>query len=112
MAHQPGHCFWLLTRVADVISPGTGKHRINTHLQAISTKYSNVKILNGELAGENTRLRRELGRVTAENQAFRVQDETNAFIRESEFANRRLLTSRGLDDTVPLRSVNKPLATG
>jgi hypothetical protein len=105
---KPGRVFWLLTFAIGVISPGRGKRRINRRMQEIYQAYKSSQEHNLSLTSDVKFLRGELRRLQGENNTFYLQDDINEVMRNMPTSH-----SFGSDDTettMPLRTVNKPMA--
>lgn len=102
---KPGRIFWVLTFAVGVISPGTGKRRINRRMQELhkgiesrDRTIRSLKQLNSDMASGNLSLRRELYASVGKNNTFLAQDEMNDALIQRD--------TSWTDATMPLTVVN------
>lgn len=111
-AHKPGRIFWLVTRVAEIWAPGTGKRRINDRMREIYDDSVNANVGREELAHEVRHLRRGLYIAEGLNNLMCVQDEMNAaIIQEPEFVNQKLPTGSSAEEAENTLSLYNPFGT-
>jgi len=92
--HKPGRGFWIRTWLSDLLSPGTGAHRINDRLQQLYENGLDAEQRNCALIQEVQFLRLKLGIAESEKNMLITQDAINeALPPEHPLVNQKLPTS-------------------